>query len=162
MSCVEDKPKQKRVCRKVTYSQKRYRNDTDTCDDYPSKHVLPCRYTVDGQCCHIPFIYQNNLYEGCIMNNGGKRWCALTNNYDKDGLYGECQMPPDCIRVTGGNDPGKCCYFPFKYNDDTYINCDDVNNNGVKWCATTENYDKDQKWGNCVLHNQGDQPIQLT
>ena len=38
--------------------------------------------------------------------------------------------------------------FPFTYKGMTYPNCTDVGNDEL-WCATTNNYDKDRKWGVC-------------
>ena len=54
-----------------------------------------------------------------------------------------------CVETEGGNGGGKCCVFPFIYYGKPMYQCINNNNNGVKWCATTNNYDSDKKWGNC-------------
>ena len=41
------------------------------------------------------------------------------------------------------------CKFPYQYNGRQYFVCITIENNGVRWCATTSNYDTDKKWGNC-------------
>ena len=52
--------------------------------------------------------------------------------------------------TTAGNANGAACAFPFTYGGVLYSTCINTNNNGVLWCATTTNYDTDNKWGNCV------------
>ena len=38
--------------------------------------------------------------------------------------------------------------FPFNYYGDMVSEC--ITNDGMKWCATTADFDADGKWGNCV------------
>ncbi|XP_065051247.1 uncharacterized protein LOC135680930 isoform X2 [Rhopilema esculentum] len=52
------------------------------------------------------------------------------------------------IGTFGGNAGGAKCVFPFRYKGKMYSACTKVNHN-KPWCATTANYDKDRKWGNC-------------
>uniref|UniRef100_A0A3Q2XYE7 Insulin-like growth factor 2 receptor n=1 Tax=Hippocampus comes TaxID=109280 RepID=A0A3Q2XYE7_HIPCM len=50
----------------------------------------------------------------------------------------------------GGGDPcpPEACVFPFTFMKRSYTECTtDDRTDGKKWCATTANYDKDQKWG---------------
>ncbi|EDO29979.1 predicted protein, partial [Nematostella vectensis] len=50
----------------------------------------------------------------------------------------------------GGNSEGACCMFPFVYQNTTYNSCTNTDaSNGQHWCATTGNYEQDQKWGYC-------------
>ena len=44
---------------------------------------------------------------------------------------------------------GECCTFPFQYNGANHTNCTTEGNIGVPWCATSYNFNKDSKWGNC-------------
>merc|ERR1712156_365063 len=119
-----------------------------------------CSLTVDynadrkrGTCkkpCHYPFIYNRETYtEGqCVQG----RWCATTANYDEDH-----QMSYDCkveingvvsdVKTTGGNGEEANCVFPFMYGGRLYEEC---MGRGNTWCAVTENYDQDHKWGYCV------------
>lgn len=83
------------VCRTKSWSQKCYESDKDSCDD-PQGQVLDCRRTVDNRCCVFPFIYDNVIYEGCTtVDNSGREWCALTNNYDSDELWANCKAQDD-------------------------------------------------------------------
>ncbi|XP_043858247.1 cation-independent mannose-6-phosphate receptor isoform X1 [Dromiciops gliroides] len=55
------------------------------------------------------------------------------------------QCPPE----TEQGDP---CVFPFTYNGKSYDEC--IREDKQKpWCATTENYARDQKWGYCRYSN---------
>ncbi|KAM4713477.1 cation-independent mannose-6-phosphate receptor [Anableps anableps] len=57
----------------------------------------------------------------------------------------------------GGGDPcppmttdNEVCVFPFTFMKKSYNECTkDGRMDGRKWCATTSNYDSDQKWGFC-------------
>ncbi|XP_070781683.1 cation-independent mannose-6-phosphate receptor [Enoplosus armatus] len=57
----------------------------------------------------------------------------------------------------GGGDPcppvtneGEVCVFPFTLMKKSYTECtNDERTDGRKWCATTDNYDTDRKWGFC-------------
>ncbi|XP_041831231.1 cation-independent mannose-6-phosphate receptor [Melanotaenia boesemani] len=52
-----------------------------------------------------------------------------------------------CPQVTA---EGEVCVFPFIAQGKSYNECTDaIMVSGKKWCATTANYDKDQKWGRC-------------
>jgi len=48
-----------------------------------------------------------------------------------------------------GNSNGAMCVFPFIYLNQVQYECITLNSGGVLWCATTNNYDRDQLWGNC-------------
>ncbi|XP_067429257.1 cation-independent mannose-6-phosphate receptor [Thunnus thynnus] len=52
-----------------------------------------------------------------------------------------------CPPVT---DKDEACVFPFTFMKKTYTDCTtDHRTDGKKWCATTDNYDGDGKWGLC-------------
>ncbi|GAB0184746.1 macrophage mannose receptor 1-like [Grus japonensis] len=49
-----------------------------------------------------------------------------------------------------GNAFGAPCVFPFKYNKQWYAECTDAGrSDGWLWCATTADYDTDQRYGFC-------------
>ncbi|XP_051469304.1 cation-independent mannose-6-phosphate receptor isoform X1 [Apus apus] len=58
------------------------------------------------------------------------------------------------LQYTGGDrcptvtEKGELCVFPFKYKGKTYEKCITEEKN-KPWCATTENYQGDGKWGFC-------------
>lgn len=50
----------------------------------------------------------------------------------------------------GGNSLGSPCQFPFKFGENWYAECTIVGrSDGLLWCATVTDYDKDKKWGFC-------------
>ena len=52
-----------------------------------------------GSRCIFPFRYINQLYTSCItVNNDNKPWCAVTNDYDRDFLWGNCICGSDNTR----------------------------------------------------------------
>uniref|UniRef100_A0A8C0J7F8 Insulin like growth factor 2 receptor n=1 Tax=Chelonoidis abingdonii TaxID=106734 RepID=A0A8C0J7F8_CHEAB len=46
--------------------------------------------TEKGELCVFPFKYKGKRYEDCIVDEEKRRWCATTNDYDKDGKWGFC------------------------------------------------------------------------
>uniref|UniRef100_A0A673MU85 Cation-independent mannose-6-phosphate receptor-like n=1 Tax=Sinocyclocheilus rhinocerous TaxID=307959 RepID=A0A673MU85_9TELE len=58
------------------------------------------------------------------------------------------------MQYSGGDtcpqDTNEVCIFPFKFLGKFYSECTTQGRtDGRKWCATTSDYDKDQKWGFC-------------
>jgi len=51
--------------------------------------------------------------------------------------------------TVGGNSRNASCVFPFIYKDMAYTTCIDLDHT-KPWCATTDNYDSDRRWGECV------------
>ncbi|ELK30945.1 Coagulation factor XII [Myotis davidii] len=46
---------------------------------------------------------------------------------------------------------GEPCYFPFQYRRQLYHQCTRRGRIGFRpWCATTPNFDQDQRWGYCL------------
>ncbi|KAG5282130.1 hypothetical protein AALO_G00052560 [Alosa alosa] len=111
-------------------------------------------YTFDGNsngaACVFPFVFQGETYNGCTTDgrSDGYRWCATTNDFDKDKKYGFC--PSRDTAVIGGNSEGEPCHFPFTFLEKTYTSCtSEGRSDGKLWCATTSSYDNDKKWGFC-------------
>lgn len=111
-------------------------------------------YTYDGNSngdkCVFPFIFLGKEYNSCTTEgrSDGYRWCATTDNFDRDTKYGFC--PTRDTSTIGGNSEGEACHFPFVFLGKQYDSCtSEGRGDGKLWCATTDNYDEDQKWGFC-------------
>ena len=48
----------------------------------------------DGATCHFPFVYKGETYDECtkVGSFPSKLWCATTENYDDDKLWGKCPV----------------------------------------------------------------------
>ncbi|KAF7462054.1 Hypothetical predicted protein [Marmota monax] len=117
----------------------------------PSEKLYTQHGNADGKPCVFPFIFEGNSYSACTTQgrSDGYRWCATTDNYDQDKLYGFCPTRADAT-VIGGNSAGELCVFPFIFLGKEYSTCtSDGRNDGRLWCATTSNFDNDKKWGFC-------------
>uniref|UniRef100_A0A8V5GL26 Lymphocyte antigen 75 n=1 Tax=Melopsittacus undulatus TaxID=13146 RepID=A0A8V5GL26_MELUD len=67
-----------------------------------------------------------------------------------------CQYPYHEIYTKDGNSYGKPCEFPFLYNKMWHHDCiQDETHMGGKWCATSEDYTRDGKWGICLQPEDG-------
>lgn len=50
----------------------------------------------------------------------------------------------------GGNAEGAPCKFPFNFQGEKYDGCTtEGRDDGYRWCATTEDYDRDKTYGFC-------------
>ncbi|XP_051549645.1 uncharacterized protein LOC127438245 isoform X9 [Myxocyprinus asiaticus] len=114
----------------------------------PTSGIVTVGGNDPGKECVFPFSYDKQMYFECTtINNNNIPWCATTSDFAKDNKWGNC--PFTGIVTVGGNDPGKVCVFPFSYDKQMYFECTTINNNHIPWCATTSDYPKDNKWGNC-------------
>ncbi|XP_067856787.1 zinc finger protein 335-like [Heptranchias perlo] len=113
--------------------------------------------------------------EADIMIKFGREWHGDAYPFDgKDGLlahafppgkedygslHGDAHFDDDefwtlgkgaAVKTRFGNADGGFCHFPFTYNGKTYKTCTaDGRDDGHIWCATTADYDNDQKFGFC-------------
>uniref|UniRef100_A0A8C4X9N7 Matrix metalloproteinase-9 n=1 Tax=Erpetoichthys calabaricus TaxID=27687 RepID=A0A8C4X9N7_ERPCA len=116
----------------------------------PSELLYTYGGNSNGDKCVFPFVFLGETYDKCTTEGrtDGYRWCATTSNFDKDMKYGFC--PNRDTAVIGGNSEGEPCEFPFTFLGKKYYSCTSEGRSDQKlWCATTSNYDKDQKWGFC-------------
>ncbi|XP_017284979.1 C-type mannose receptor 2 [Kryptolebias marmoratus] len=71
-------------------------------------------------------------------------------------VYGDdqdlCSKTYQEIYTIQGNSYGRPCYLPFQYKGQWFHNCTSSGReDGHLWCATTHNYDRDQRWGFCPV-----------
>ena len=82
--------------------------------------------------------------------NASDQW--RSNNSSAD----ICQYPYHEVYTKDGNSYGKPCEFPFLYNMTWHHDCiQDGTHTGRKWCATSEDYTRDGKWGICLQPEDG-------
>ncbi|KAB5567435.1 hypothetical protein PHYPO_G00232710 [Pangasianodon hypophthalmus] len=116
----------------------------------PSELLFTYDGNGDGAPCVFPFVFEQKTYTSCTTDgrDDGYRWCATTANFDQDKKYGFC--PNRDTAVIGGNSEGEPCQFPFSFQGKTYTSCtSEGRSDGKLWCATTSDYDRDNKWGFC-------------
>ncbi|XP_062405605.1 72 kDa type IV collagenase-like isoform X2 [Sardina pilchardus] len=100
-----------------------------------------------GAVCVFPFKYEDIWHSKCTSVGHDKPWCATTNDYTRDGRWGECT---GLVNPTmNGNAAGEECSFPFVYKDTAYWECTSVAHD-KPWCATTDDYTRDGRWGECI------------
>ncbi|XP_061444611.1 C-type mannose receptor 2 isoform X2 [Rhineura floridana] len=76
----------------------------------------------------------------------GGQWKVY--NHDED----LCSRPYSEIYTIQGNSHGKPCTIPFKYDNQWFYDCTSMGRgDGHLWCATTQDYGKDERWGFCPI-----------
>ncbi|XP_062381919.1 uncharacterized protein LOC134069825 [Sardina pilchardus] len=107
----------------------------------------------NGAVCVFPFKYKGISYSECTSIDSRMPWCATTDNYARDRKWGVCTSTGN--PTVNGNANGAVCVFPFQHKGKWYSKCISIGHN-KPWCATTDNYARDKKWGECTVKDNSD------
>ncbi|XP_071745086.1 uncharacterized protein [Lepeophtheirus salmonis] len=109
-----------------------------------------------GYRCLFPFKFNDVEYDKCTLVGDSKPWCAVSKYTNSDETLGwqyckdSCDVAPSPNSNSCLTTEGQACILPFMYYDVKYDKCTDIDNNGLKWCATTLDSDGEAKgWGLC-------------
>ncbi|XP_056125524.1 cation-independent mannose-6-phosphate receptor [Rhinichthys klamathensis goyatoka] len=84
---------------------------------------------------------------GSAASYGNSKVMNLDYKREEQAVIMQYSGGDTCPQVT---DKDEVCTFPFNFLGKSYTDCTtEGRTDGRKWCATTSNYDKDQKWGFC-------------
>lgn len=68
---------------------------------------------------------------------------------------GTALSSPVEVYTIQGNSHGKPCTIPFKYDNQWFHGCTSTGReDGHLWCATTQDYGKDERWGFCPIKSE--------
>nr|XP_040573963.1 matrix metalloproteinase-9-like [Lepeophtheirus salmonis] len=112
--------------------------------------------TVTGRNCLPGFDYNDISYPQCTTAGDTRAWCAtslyLGTNEALEWEYcnSACSIAPTPASTTCQTLEQQPCVLPFAYYGTSYSKCTDVDNGGVKWCATSvDSTNSAVGWGNC-------------
>ncbi|XP_029461442.1 lymphocyte antigen 75 [Rhinatrema bivittatum] len=102
--------------------------------------------------CYDALLYSASHYKLTLKSGTVNVGIDANDTWRKgDSQENVCQHPYHEIYTRDGNAHGKPCEFPFRYKGKLFHDCisDERVENG-EWCATTFDYDSDEKWGTCL------------
>ncbi|XP_027692243.1 hepatocyte growth factor activator [Vombatus ursinus] len=66
-------------------------------------------------------------------------------------VTGERRVEQETLEPRVFTEDGQLCSFPFRYGGRMHHSCTSNAGSLKKWCATTHNYDRDRRWGYCIM-----------
>uniref|UniRef100_A0A672Q5X8 Cation-independent mannose-6-phosphate receptor-like n=1 Tax=Sinocyclocheilus grahami TaxID=75366 RepID=A0A672Q5X8_SINGR len=101
--------------------------------------------TVTGTACKDSAVCL--ILTGSAASYGNSKIMNLDYKREEQAVIMQYSGGDTCPQVT---DKNEVCIFPFKFLGKFYSECTTQGRtDGRKWCATTSDFDKDQKWGFC-------------
>ncbi|XP_062849166.1 macrophage mannose receptor 1 [Trichomycterus rosablanca] len=121
------------------------------CSELSTLQTWECKnetlFGLKGQPLHLN--YGNRHEPNLLLYTGDGSWSRWQLYSTKNDL---CSHGYQEMFTIGGNALGSPCQFPFLFNQKWYADCTlDGRSDGVLWCATITDYDKDKKWGFCPV-----------
>ncbi|XP_027025200.1 macrophage mannose receptor 1 isoform X1 [Tachysurus fulvidraco] len=119
------------------------------CNELSPMQTWECKnetlFGIKGQPLHLN--YGNRHEPNVLLHTGTGSWSRWEIYGNKQDL---CSHGYEETITIGGNSLGSPCQFPFKYGENWYAECTIVGrSDGLLWCATVTDYEKDKKWGFC-------------